>query len=78
MEKFKDLIPVCFGEEDLELGGHPLDEERAKDMAKTAKNEGISRRGVKKEVKKYLKEKGVLKKHRKEQLRKIKSLYNSV
>lgn len=77
---WKELIPGCFGEADLEFSLNPLDEKRSAEMINMAFNENTTRDVIIGECEKYLQEKGATKKHIKNQIiridEKIKSLQN--
>jgi hypothetical protein len=60
---WNERIAGCFGIKDLIFAGHPLDEKRAKEMVKNAKEEGASRREVLDAIEKYLKGEGASKEH---------------
>jgi len=53
---WQDRIPGCFGDKDGWFAGHPLDERRAKEAIKEAKDAGASRDDFEKEIEKYLNE----------------------
>lgn len=53
------LLPTCFGENDLELGQHPLDAERTKTMISEARGSGASDDDIRGAVTAFLLSKGV-------------------
>ncbi len=65
---WKTKLPRCFGILDHKFALHPLDEERAKQMMKSAFNSGASIDDFLSAITDYLASKGAKKKHIKEQL----------
>jgi hypothetical protein len=60
---WKNLIPGCFGIADLRFARHPLDEQRAKQMANEAKCSGAVPGEIITAIKEYLASEGASPEH---------------
>lgn len=70
---WRELIPACFGDIDLDFGAHELDKERAKEMLTTAFREGANMDEICEVAASYLLEKGAPADHIETQMRKIRN-----
>jgi deoxyribodipyrimidine photolyase-like uncharacterized protein len=70
LETLRSQIEGCFGSEDKIFASHPLDEDRAKELRKLAKKNGISLSEVQDIVAGFLYRSGFFAEHLKEQTRK--------
>jgi hypothetical protein len=60
---WKEKIPGCFGNDDLEFGFHQYDSERAMEMFKKAAKEDVELEEIVVECKRYLQTKNAIKSH---------------
>jgi hypothetical protein len=51
---WRDLVPACFGVADLRFARHTLDEERAKNMIRAARESGSTITDITEAIKVYL------------------------
>ena len=51
---WRDLVPACFGVADLRFARHPLDEARAKNMIRAARESGSTITDISKAIEAYL------------------------
>ena len=71
---WKQLIPGCFGAQDLKWGSHALDEQRARRMLKDAIDAGATMAEIIAEAQAFLQGKGAQTQHIQDQLDKIRNL----
>ncbi|MDP2661581.1 MAG: zinc ribbon domain-containing protein [Dehalococcoidia bacterium] len=71
---WKDQVPGCFGNTDLEFGTHPADRDRAKEMYKSAIDEDASMEDIIAEAKDFLASRGALQNHVDAQEKRIRNL----
>jgi hypothetical protein len=69
-----ELIPGCFGNQDLNFGGHATDKERCRTLLKLAIESKANFHQLNEAFKKYLESSGVTEQHLKEQLERIRDL----
>jgi len=71
---WQDLIPACFGIEDLIFGGQFLDRERAIVMITSALRANANMDSILKEAEDFLQESNATNEHIEEQLNRIRNL----
>jgi hypothetical protein len=60
---WKDRLPACFGVHEVKFAWHPDDEERAKEMAREARESGASSEEILSAIRDYLVSKGARPEH---------------
>ncbi|MDE2385483.1 MAG: hypothetical protein KGO53_12780 [Alphaproteobacteria bacterium] len=75
MKMWKKRIGGCFGEKDKLFARHPSDAQNAFDLLADLREENVSWKEVRAEIKKYLEEWKVGDKQTKEELKKVKEKY---
>ncbi len=71
---WQDQIPGCFGSVDKICGSHALDEERCREMFKSAIDAGATMDQVAGEAERYLKSSGAQQSHIDKQIAKIRNM----
>ena len=60
---WRDRLPACFGVVDLKFARHPLDEGRAKEMIRDARESGASSEDILSAIREYLTSKQARQEH---------------
>jgi len=74
MRTWQDQIPNCFGCDDLKFAGQPKDEERAREMLKSAIDRRATMEDIIAEATRFLKSKNARIRHIQREIKKIKTL----
>lgn len=75
MSDWKQKISGCFSESSLAFAGHRLDEDRAFDLLKLLRDEGVGLRQVIVAFRNYLEEKGAGQDHIDRQIKKVEEAF---
>lgn len=75
MSEWKKGIAVCFGAADRKFAGHPYDQQKARDLRKLLKAEGIPDDEIELAFENWLAEKAPDSEHAKTEMEKVKKFF---